>query len=86
MFEESCSNPAGMGQHEIEQYWQMFGHDRASMSTQKIAELVTKYSSSTDGNLPKSNLLSREGFLAYYKEMATTFDMKVSTLSSENGI
>jgi hypothetical protein len=80
VFKESCSNPAGMGQHEIEQYWQTFGHDRSSMSSHKIAELVSKYSSSTDGNLPKSNLLSREGFLAYYKEMAKVHDMKVSVL------
>ena len=83
MFEESCSTPAaGMGQREIERYMQYCGVASTTVSPQAVAEILSKYSTSTGGNGSKiSSLLSRDGFLAYYRDIAQTEDSRVSGYS-----
>jgi len=77
VFEESCSSPAGMSQRDIEIYMQRCGVDRAALSPQKIAEIISKYSLNPEGNVSKSSLLCRDGFLAYYRDTAQTQEMRV---------
>ena len=78
VFEESCSSPEGMSQRDIEIYMQHCGHDRSAVSTQKIAEVISKYTPSTESVASKNGLLQREGFLAYYRDIAQTQDTRVS--------
>lgn len=76
MFQESCSNPAGMVQRDVERYLQRCGFDRGSVSPLKINEILSRYSTTVGGK----TVLSRDGFLAYYKETVQTHDKKVSRL------
>ena len=80
IFQESCSVPeAGMGQREIEIYLQRCGVDSSSVPPQKIIDILAKYTSTADGSgLKSSNLLSVDGFLAYYRDTAQSNESRVS--------
>jgi ubiquitin carboxyl-terminal hydrolase 9/24 len=79
VFHESCAPGApGMGQREIEAYLHRRGVDTGSVSTQKIADMLSKYPTTTGGNgSAAGTFLSLEGFLAYYRDTAQTNDMRV---------
>jgi ubiquitin carboxyl-terminal hydrolase 9/24 len=78
IFQESCSVPeAGMGQREIELYLQRTGVDSASVSPQKIIDILAKYTADGSGS-KGSNLLSVDGFLAYYRDTAQSNENRVS--------
>jgi ubiquitin carboxyl-terminal hydrolase 9/24 len=79
VFQESCAPGApGMGQREIEAYLHRRGVDTGSVSTQKIADMLSKYPTTTGGNgSTAGTYLSLEGFLAYYRDTAQTNDMRV---------
>jgi hypothetical protein len=78
IFQESCSVPdAGMGQREIEIYLQRCGVN--SLPPQQIIDILAKYTSTADGSGSKSsNLLSVDGFLAYYQDTAQSKESRVS--------
>ena len=77
IFRESCSaRMPGMGQLEIDFYLQQCGVDSATVSTQKIIDIMAKYPC-TDGTGKGLSYLSLEGFLAYYREIAHTHEARV---------
>jgi ubiquitin carboxyl-terminal hydrolase 9/24 len=78
IFQESCSVPeAGMGQREIELYLKRTRVDSASVSPQKIIDILAKYTAEGSGS-KGSNLLSVDGFLAYYRDTAQSNESRVS--------
>lgn len=76
--ESSSSGGAGMSQQDIEAYLHRCGLNSASVPTQKILDILTKYPS-TNGNGSRSGgfSLSLEGFLAYYRDTAQTNETRV---------
>jgi hypothetical protein len=77
IFQESCSMPeAGMGQREIELYLKRTRVDSASVSPQKIIDILAKYTAEGSGS-KGSNLLSVDGFLAYYRDTAQSNESRV---------
>lgn len=87
IFKESCAPGAtGMGQREIETYLRRCGVD--SVPPQKIMDIMAKYPSPSDsnGNI-RSDSLSWEGFLAYYRDTIQSNEIRVSVgnhLTAEN--
>jgi len=78
IFQEACSSPFGMGQHDIEAYLQRVGLDSSTVPPQKIVDILAKYPTAQGSNeLDGSNYLSREGFLAYYRDTAHSSDSRV---------
>jgi hypothetical protein len=78
IFQESCSVPeAGMGQREIELYLKRTRVDSASVSPQKNIDILAKYTAEGSGS-KGSNLLSVDGFLAYYRDTAQSNESRVS--------
>jgi ubiquitin carboxyl-terminal hydrolase 9/24 len=79
VFQECCSPGApGMGQREIEIYLSRCDVDAANVSKQKINDIMSKYPiAKCDHDLPGSNFLSLEGFLAYYEDTVQTNDVRV---------
>mmetsp|Transcript_43869 Transcript_43869/g.105841 ORF Transcript_43869/g.105841 Transcript_43869/m.105841 type:complete len:3072 (+) Transcript_43869:108-9323(+) len=77
VFKESCAPGAtGMGQREIEVYLRRCGVD--SVPPQKIMDIMAKYPSPSDSNgTVRSDSLSWEGFLAYYRDTIQSNEIRV---------
>lgn len=82
VFTDYCTEGApGMAQDEIEAYLQKC---RVDIPAQRILDIMAKYPTPAgDGRRGGggSNYLSLDGFLAYYRDIATTEDFRVSSLS-----
>jgi ubiquitin carboxyl-terminal hydrolase 9/24 len=77
IFFDHCTPRApGMSQREVEFYLRSSGVDANAASSQKIADMMAKYPVTSDGQQGIA-YLSVEGFLAYYRDMAQTNDVKV---------
>ena len=79
MFKESCTQGAiGLGQRDIDLYLSRCGVDSNSVPQQKIIDIMAKYpTTNAGGNGSKGQLLSLEGFLAYYQDIAQSQEMRV---------
>lgn len=77
IFKESCAQgAAGLGQRDIDLYLSRCGVDSSSVPQQKIIDIMSKYPTTGGGNGTKG-LLSLEGFLAYYQDIAHSQEIRV---------